>query len=360
MSTRERPPPSCAAPQPPGRRSSSTSPCTRRTRRPRRRRGIASLFAGARAPRTPSFDEADVSDKPAYIRNRPTLRPRALATIDSLYLKRLQSLAGRRRRGGEPRGHAQSDRTTREHVIVFASDNGFRLGQHRLVMGKQTAYEEGHSRAAHRAWSRCAGRTHGGAVRRQRRSRADLRGRWEVRRRRPSSMDGPSFRSCDRLFRHRVLATSVPGRALDAATGHARRFDTRAAGRRSGNRSASGTRRSGWPRWRRARRGAWWGAGAGCERHSQFHALRTSSLHLRGVRDRRTRAVRSVARSEPAEQPVRDSGAFVAGLAVIPAQAADQPVRRPPVARPSRDGDDARSTTAMTRTVHPATTHRSN
>ena len=102
----------------------------------------ATLFPGVRAPRTPSFDEADVSDKPAFIRNRPKLRPRPLATIDSLYRKRLQSLQAVDEAVASLvdtlKANGQLDNT----FIVFTSDNGFHLGQHRLVMGKQTAYEE--------------------------------------------------------------------------------------------------------------------------------------------------------------------------------------------------------------------------
>ena len=102
----------------------------------------ASLFPGARAPRTPSFNEADVSDKPAYIRNRPVLRPRAIATIDSLYRKRLQSLQAVDEAIAHLVDTLQATGQLDNTFIVFTSDNGFHLGQHRLATGKQTAYEE--------------------------------------------------------------------------------------------------------------------------------------------------------------------------------------------------------------------------
>lgn len=102
----------------------------------------ASLFPNARAPRTPSFDEADVSDKPAFVRNRPRVGTAAQTAIDALYRKRLQSLqavddavAGLI---DTLRATGQLDRT----FVVLASDNGFHQGQHRLQTGKQTAYEE--------------------------------------------------------------------------------------------------------------------------------------------------------------------------------------------------------------------------
>ena len=45
----------------------------------------AGMFAGAMAPRTPSFNEADVSDKPAPIRNFPLLTSTQIAAIDHEY-----------------------------------------------------------------------------------------------------------------------------------------------------------------------------------------------------------------------------------------------------------------------------------
>lgn len=102
----------------------------------------ASLYKDARAPRPPSFNEDDVSDKPAFIRSRPKLLPRAVNVIDQLYQRRLQSLQAVDDAVASLvetlKATGQLDRT----FIVFASDNGFHLGQHRLQAGKQTAYEE--------------------------------------------------------------------------------------------------------------------------------------------------------------------------------------------------------------------------
>lgn len=51
-----------------------------------------SLFEDAELPRTPAFHEADVSDKPGVIRNRPRLRPRMVARLEDVYRRRLRSL----------------------------------------------------------------------------------------------------------------------------------------------------------------------------------------------------------------------------------------------------------------------------
>src|SRR3954447_20109471 len=49
----------------------------------------AALFPALEAPRVPSFDEADVSDKPAYIRAKTRFNP---AAIDGYYRQRARSL----------------------------------------------------------------------------------------------------------------------------------------------------------------------------------------------------------------------------------------------------------------------------
>jgi N-acetylglucosamine-6-sulfatase len=101
----------------------------------------ANLFPEAKAPRDPSFDEADVSNKPQFIRALAPLRPRQIAAIDALYRKRIQSLQSVddliETLVQELQRTGIIDRT----YIVFTSDNGFHLGQHRMQMGKQTAYE---------------------------------------------------------------------------------------------------------------------------------------------------------------------------------------------------------------------------
>lgn len=102
----------------------------------------AALFPNARAPRTPSFDEADVSDKPDYIRNRPRIGPLRQDIIDQLYRKRLQSLQAVDDAVAALVDTLKATGQLARTFIVFASDNGFHLGQHRMLTGKQTAYEE--------------------------------------------------------------------------------------------------------------------------------------------------------------------------------------------------------------------------
>jgi N-acetylglucosamine-6-sulfatase len=99
-------------------------------------------LADVSLPRPPSFDEADVSDKPDWIADNPPLNPEQVAHLEDLYRKRLQSMLavdemiGRLVRALEESG--ELDNT----YIVFTSDNGWHAGEHRLTSGKWTAYEE--------------------------------------------------------------------------------------------------------------------------------------------------------------------------------------------------------------------------
>ncbi|HEY9643240.1 MAG TPA: sulfatase [Coleofasciculaceae cyanobacterium] len=100
------------------------------------------LFADAKAPRTPAFNEADVSDKPAFIQQKPPLKPRAAQWIDRFYRLRIQSLQAVDEAIANLYETLEAANQLDNTYIVFSSDNGFHLGQHRLHSGKETAYEE--------------------------------------------------------------------------------------------------------------------------------------------------------------------------------------------------------------------------
>lgn len=99
------------------------------------------LFPGLQAPRTPSFNEAAMRDKPARIRNLKRLKPQTIAAIDTLYRKQVLSLQAVDEAVAALiealRDTGQLDNT----FLVFTSDNGFHMGQHRLQPGKYTPYE---------------------------------------------------------------------------------------------------------------------------------------------------------------------------------------------------------------------------
>jgi N-acetylglucosamine-6-sulfatase len=101
----------------------------------------AGLFPGLKAPRTPSFNEADVSDKPARIRALPKLDAGQIAAIDTIYRKQRLSLQAVDEMVAALVRALQETGQLANTYIVFTSDNGFHMGQHRLDQGKYTPYE---------------------------------------------------------------------------------------------------------------------------------------------------------------------------------------------------------------------------
>lgn len=99
------------------------------------------LFGKARASRTPSFDEKNVSDKPEWVR-RLSLTAADKRRIDELYRDRLRTMvAVDEMIGGlidALEGAGKLDNT----YLLFTSDNGYHMGQHGIKLGKGTAYEE--------------------------------------------------------------------------------------------------------------------------------------------------------------------------------------------------------------------------
>ena len=99
-------------------------------------------YDGEKAPRLPSFNEADVSDKPSWIRQLPRLSDRKKASINGRHerrVERLQALddlvegvVNKLRKSGQ----------LRNTYIVFTSDNGIHLGEHRIPESKGRPYEE--------------------------------------------------------------------------------------------------------------------------------------------------------------------------------------------------------------------------
>ena len=101
----------------------------------------AGLFLTLQAPRTPSFDEADVRDKPARIRKLRRLGEKQIADIDALARKQARSLQAVDEAVAALVDALAETGQLASTYIVFTSDNGFHLGQHRLPPGKYTPYE---------------------------------------------------------------------------------------------------------------------------------------------------------------------------------------------------------------------------
>jgi arylsulfatase A-like enzyme len=102
----------------------------------------AGLFLDAHAPRGPAFDEADVSDKPPWLRAAPPIDAAHIADADTRWRRRLQSMEGVVDLLRTLLTRLQADGVLDRTWIVFTSDNGFHFAEHRLHPGKNSAYDE--------------------------------------------------------------------------------------------------------------------------------------------------------------------------------------------------------------------------
>lgn len=98
-------------------------------------------FRGVKAPRIPSYNERDVSDKPGYVKDRTPLTYPQRNAIDRDYRNRLRSLQVVDEMVGNVVKTLREEGKLRDTYIVFTSDNGLEAGEHRL-RGKWTPYEE--------------------------------------------------------------------------------------------------------------------------------------------------------------------------------------------------------------------------
>jgi N-acetylglucosamine-6-sulfatase len=102
---------------------------------------LEGTFADARYPRTPDFDEADVSDKFGLTRDRARLSPSDIATIDETFRKRIRSLQVLDQTVARLVQTLQDQGTLDNTYLIFTSDNGYHMGDHRREIGKYTQFQ---------------------------------------------------------------------------------------------------------------------------------------------------------------------------------------------------------------------------
>jgi arylsulfatase A-like enzyme len=100
-----------------------------------------SLFQDLPPFRPPSYNEADMSDKPASIANKALLDDESIAQIDRIRRRQILTLVALDRSIGEILAKLKETGEMDNTVIIFISDNGKHWGEHRLE-SKSTAYEE--------------------------------------------------------------------------------------------------------------------------------------------------------------------------------------------------------------------------
>jgi arylsulfatase A-like enzyme len=99
-------------------------------------------FAEEVAPRPPSFDEEDTSDKPLWIRHRQRISEKEVSNIDTRYRKRLESMLAVDEMVASLIGELRAAGKLDDTFIFLTSDNGWEQGEHRIHIEKSFPYEE--------------------------------------------------------------------------------------------------------------------------------------------------------------------------------------------------------------------------
>ena len=99
-------------------------------------------FADEKAPRPPSFDEVDVSDKPSWIQEIAPFDDEEVSETDHRYQKRLESMLAVDEMVASLVEELEAAGELEDTYIFFTSDNGFLQGEHRWNDTKDRPYEE--------------------------------------------------------------------------------------------------------------------------------------------------------------------------------------------------------------------------
>ena len=97
-------------------------------------------FPGLREPRDPSFNTNNVKP-PSWLGARAPLSRGQMGRIDIDFRRRARAVQAVDRLIGEVEDVLASHGLTDDTYVVFSSDNGYHMGQHRLRPGKMTAFD---------------------------------------------------------------------------------------------------------------------------------------------------------------------------------------------------------------------------
>ncbi len=101
----------------------------------------AAALPGLRAPRTPAFNAAPDAGTPKWLLAHPQLSDANIATIDRDFRKRAQSVLAVDAMVGALQAAVAAIGEANNTYFVFSSDNGYHMGEHRLMPGKMTAFD---------------------------------------------------------------------------------------------------------------------------------------------------------------------------------------------------------------------------
>ena len=98
-------------------------------------------FSAVRLPMPASFNEANVSDKPLFVRKQPPINGRQRDEMRRRYVSQLESLLAVDELVARIVAELRARDELASTVIAFTSDNGYLRGQHRLDSGKSKLYD---------------------------------------------------------------------------------------------------------------------------------------------------------------------------------------------------------------------------
>jgi arylsulfatase A-like enzyme len=100
-------------------------------------------YANKFIPRSPNFNEEDMSDKPRWYReNLPLLRPSDIVDIEGTYKRRLETMGAVDDLIEKVLQALDAAGALGSSYLFFTSDNGYMQGPHRFPSGKDAPYEE--------------------------------------------------------------------------------------------------------------------------------------------------------------------------------------------------------------------------
>lgn len=104
----------------------------------------ADLFSNAAAPRTPSFNPAQsyTDQKPAWLRELSLMNDTELEYSDYNFRERVRSLQGVDEIMHDMMAMLEARGELENTYFIFTTDNGYHIGQHRMVSGKSMPYAE--------------------------------------------------------------------------------------------------------------------------------------------------------------------------------------------------------------------------
>jgi len=101
----------------------------------------ANAFPDLRAPRTPAFDAQPDANAAKWLSVHTPLTRADIAVIDRDFRKRAQSVLSVDELIGKLQAAVAAIGAQNNTYFVFSSDNGYHMGEHRLMPGKMTAYD---------------------------------------------------------------------------------------------------------------------------------------------------------------------------------------------------------------------------